>query len=98
MGLLMLWLVGAGYPVSAHDVPPSIAMLDIGRKTIDAELQLQLSELGTALVLPLASNPVPGQEWSGCRAKFYKFKCRIDPNATLTTDAKEPSAGSHRRS
>ena len=57
MGMVLLWLAGAGYSASAHDVPPSIAMLDIGQKTIDVELQLQLNELGTALLLPLASNP-----------------------------------------
>ena len=71
MGMVMLWLVGAGYPVLAHDVPPSIAMLDIGQKTIDVELQLQLSELGTALVLPLASNPDAVISQYGSRIEQY---------------------------
>jgi hypothetical protein len=44
-------------PLAAHDVPPSIVMIDIGRNTLDLEVQLQLSELGAALQLPLASSP-----------------------------------------
>jgi hypothetical protein len=41
----------------AHDVPPSVVMLDLGRTAISAELQLPMSELGSALGLPLASSP-----------------------------------------
>ena len=54
VSLLLLDLAG---PVAAHDVPPSIVMIDIGRSTLDMELQLQLSELGAALGLSLASSP-----------------------------------------
>lgn len=43
--------------VLAHDVPPGIVMLDIGRSAIDVELHMQLSELGSAMVLPLTSDP-----------------------------------------
>src|SRR6266702_6569592 len=55
--LALLLLLGMSCPAPAHDVPPSIAVLDIGRKAIDIELQLQLSELGAALTLPLTSSP-----------------------------------------
>jgi len=55
--LALLLLLGMSCPAPAHDVPPSIAVLDIGRKAIDIELQLQLSELGVALTLPLTSSP-----------------------------------------
>ena len=55
---LLLVLLFAGMPggVLAHEVPPSIVMLDIGRSAIDVELQLPSSELGSALTLPLASS------------------------------------------
>ncbi|MDY0747036.1 HupE/UreJ family protein [Paucibacter sp. R3-3] len=43
--------------VHAHDVPPSLVMLDIGRDAVDAELQLPLPDLGAALQLPLAAQP-----------------------------------------
>jgi hypothetical protein len=55
--LLLLGLVVANAPAFAHDVPPGIAMLDIGRSAIDVELQLPLNELGSALDLPLAADP-----------------------------------------
>ena len=51
-------LVVTGAAASAHDVPPSLVMLDIGRQAIDVEMQLPLSELGVALQLPLASQPL----------------------------------------
>ncbi len=51
-------LVVTGAAASAHDVPPSLVMLDIGRQAIDVEMQLPLSELGAALQLPLASQPL----------------------------------------
>ena len=54
---LLLLAAGAPGPALAHDVPPSIVMFDIGRTAIDVELQLPLSELGSALGLPLAANP-----------------------------------------
>jgi len=64
---LILPLLFAGLPgwVQAHDVPPSMVMLDIGRDAIDVELQLPLSELGAGLALPLAANPgtVVPQYW-----------------------------------
>ena len=55
----MLLVLGAvlSCPALAHDVPPSIVMFDIGRAAIDVELQLPLSELGSALGLPLARDP-----------------------------------------
>jgi len=58
---LLLWLgmlaaLACGR-ASAHDVPPSIVMLDLGRAAISAELKLPMSELGAALCLPLASSP-----------------------------------------
>lgn len=57
LAALLLWWVDACIPARAHDVPPSLVMLDIGRDAIDVELQIQLSELGTALQLPLAADP-----------------------------------------
>lgn len=55
---LLLVLLFAGMPadVLAHEVPPGIVMLDIGRNAIDVELQLPSSELSSALTLPLASS------------------------------------------
>lgn len=55
--LVWLLLLCAAGPSAAHDVPPSIVMIDIGRSTLDVEMQLQLTELGAALALPLASTP-----------------------------------------
>jgi hypothetical protein len=54
---LSVGLVAASGPIQAHDVPASVAMIDIGRATLDVELQIPLSELGAALSLPLADNP-----------------------------------------
>ena len=69
--MAVLWLIGAGQSASAHDVPPSIALLDIGRNAIDVELQLQLSELGTASMLPLAANPDAVISQYGSRIERY---------------------------
>ena len=55
--IFSLLLPGVCGTAAAHDVPPSIVMIDIGRSTLDVEAQLQLSELGAALGLPLASSP-----------------------------------------
>jgi hypothetical protein len=52
---VLVW--GASSITMAHDVPPSIVMVDIGRRALELELQLQMNELGTALQLPLAANP-----------------------------------------
>lgn len=54
--VLLLWLAGFCCSTFAHDVPPSMVMLDIGRRAIDVELQLQLTELGAGLGLPIASS------------------------------------------
>ena len=40
----------------AHDVPPSLVTLDVGGRVVQAEVQLQLSELGSAMRLPLAGH------------------------------------------
>lgn len=63
--------VFASASARAHDVPPSIVMLDIGRTAIDAELQLPLSELGSALNVPLAANPGLAIERDGLRIEQY---------------------------
>src|ERR1700722_20410947 len=55
--ILAVWMAGACCAAFAHDVPPSLVMLDIGRRAIDMELQLQLTELGAGLELPLATRP-----------------------------------------
>lgn len=57
LSILAVWVAGACCAAFAHDVPPSVVMLDIGRREIDMELQLQLTELGAGLELPLASRP-----------------------------------------
>ena len=54
--IAMLLLAASGIAL-AHDVPPSMVTIDIGRRVLDLELQLQLGELGTALQLPLAADP-----------------------------------------
>lgn len=56
-GLIAVFLLTATGTAVAHDVPPSIVTIDIGHRTLNLELQLQLSELGTALQLPLAADP-----------------------------------------
>ena len=70
---LLFLLLFAGTPcrVLAHDVPPSIVMLDIGRTAIDVELQLPLSELGAALALPLVSSPATVVSQYGPRIEQY---------------------------
>ena len=61
----------AGANAGAHDVPPSIVMLDIGRHAIAVELQMPLSELGAALSLPLATQPVSAIGTDGARIERY---------------------------
>jgi hypothetical protein len=70
---LLLVLLFAGMPgrVLAHEVPPSIVMLDIGRTAIDVELQLPSSELASALTLPLASSA--GTLLSQQRARIEQY-------------------------
>ena len=41
----------------AHDVPPSLVLIDIGRDAVDLELQLPLGELGAALSQDLTVAP-----------------------------------------
>src|SRR5581483_5719009 len=69
--LLVLLAAGCISAAMAHDVPPSIVMLDIGRNTIDADLQLQLSELGAAMALPLAADPAAVVPRYGTRIQQY---------------------------
>ena len=70
---LLFALLFAAVPgrVLAHDVPPSIVMLDIGRNAIDVELQLPLSELRAALTLPPASGSAPVVSQYGPRIEQY---------------------------
>jgi HupE / UreJ protein len=56
-GFIAVLLLTATGAAVAHDVPPSMVTIDIGRRTLNLELQLPLSELGTALQLPLAADP-----------------------------------------
>ena len=55
--LIAMLLLAASSIALAHDVPPSMVTIDIGRRVLDLELQLQLNELGTALQLPLTAAP-----------------------------------------
>ena len=64
-------LLVTGAAASAHDVPPSLVMLDIGRQAIGVEMQLPLSELGTALQLPLASQPLSAVADDQARIEQY---------------------------
>ena len=73
---LTRWLATAGLALataaaSAHDVPPGVVMLDIGRTAIDAELQLPLGDLGAALQLPLASQPLSAVTGESARIERY---------------------------
>jgi hypothetical protein len=54
--LVLLLLPLLAQPTWAHDVPPSLLMLDIGKASIDVELQMPVNELGSALQLPLAEH------------------------------------------
>ena len=69
--LLAATLAAVGASVRAHDVPPSIVLLDIGRQAIAVELQLPLSELGAALSLPLARQPLTTVTSDGARIEQY---------------------------
>ena len=64
-------LLVTGASASAHDVPPSLVMLDIGRQAIDVEMQLPLSELGAALQLPLVSQPLSAVADDQARIEQY---------------------------
>ncbi|NKF22099.1 HupE/UreJ family protein [Solimonas marina] len=55
----------------AHDVPPSIVMLDIGRSAVDVEIRLQLSELGHALRRSLPTEPRQVISQDGERIRRY---------------------------
>jgi hypothetical protein len=57
VGVIAVFLLATTGVALAHDVPPSMVTLDIGRRTLDVELQLPLSELGAALQLPLLADP-----------------------------------------
>jgi HupE / UreJ protein len=71
-------LLSASCAALAHDVPPSTAMLDIGRRVIDIELQLPLSDLGAALELPLVWNPKAVIPQYGSRIEDYiRDKLRV---------------------
>ena len=69
--LLAAALAAAGAGARAHDVPPSVVMLDIGRHAIAVDLQLPLGELGAALSLPLASQPLSTITADGARIEQY---------------------------
>lgn len=86
--VLVLCWGGLGRPAYAHDVPPSIVMLDIGRDVLDIELQLPLSELGTALGLPLAANP-------GAVIPHYGF--RIEQYIRNTLQVRRPDGRVYER-
>ena len=70
-GLAAAALAFAAIAASAHDVPPGVVMLDIGRTTIAAELQLPLGDLGAALRLPLASQPLSAVWGDSARIERY---------------------------
>ena len=67
----MVLLLGASSISVAHDVPPSTVMIDIGRRALDIELQLQMNELGTALQLPLTAHPDAVTSQYGPQIKQY---------------------------
>lgn len=69
--IAMLLCCGAWRTAAAHDVPQSIALLDIGESSVALELQLPLSELGSALTLPLAAHPDSVIARYGSRIKAY---------------------------
>jgi hypothetical protein len=69
--MFLLLMAGTSFPALAHDVPPSVVMLDIGRTAIDVELQLPLSELELALALPTTSNPGTLLDEQGPRIARY---------------------------
>ena len=56
-GWLSLGLGGVVWPAHAHDVPPSTVMLDLGRSSIQVDMDVPLSELTAALGQPMP--PVP---------------------------------------
>jgi hypothetical protein len=73
--LLILWLatfvaLTCGH-AHAHDVPPSVVMLDLGRSAISAELKLPMGDLGSALGLPPASSPSAAVSLHGPRIAAY---------------------------
>ena len=72
---LILWLAAlvalACGPARAHDVPPSVVMLDLGRTAISAEVKLPMNELGLALGLPLAATPGTVVTQHGARIAAY---------------------------
>lgn len=98
---LMVPLLFAGLTgrVLAHDVPPSMVMLDIGHNAIHVELQLPLSELGAGLALPLAASPGTVVSQHGPRIEQYvaegfqihsrdgrAYPLHVESLATKTTD------------
>lgn len=56
-GLVAMLLLLMGMTSHAHDVPASTVLLDIGSRQIGVEMQLPVSQLETALELPLAKAP-----------------------------------------
>lgn len=68
---ILLGLFGACSRAAAHDVPQSIALLDIGESSIGLELQLPLSELGTAFNAPLGAHPDTLVRRYGARIESY---------------------------
>ena len=69
--IIAVLLLSVSSTAVAHDVPPSLVTIDIGRRVLDLELQLQLNELGTALQLPLAADPEKVIPQYGSRIEQY---------------------------
>ena len=69
--IIAVLLLSVSSTAVAHDVPPSLVTIDIGRRVLDLELQLQMNELGTALQLPLAADPEKVIPQYGSRIEQY---------------------------
>lgn len=84
----LLWILAAllmaGSAV-AHDVPQSTVQLDIGLRAVEAEVLLPLSELATALQLPLTASPATALSTFAPTLREY-----VQQHARLTTPAGTP--------
>jgi len=76
-------VVGAA-PASAHPMPSSVVLLDVRSDHIDAELELPVQDLGTAMDLDLVEDPDLALADDGAALRDY-----LAAHVALTTDGQQ---------
>jgi len=77
-------LVVGATPASAHPMPSSVVLLDVHEDHIDAELELPVQDLGTAMDLDLVTDPELALSDDGAALREY-----LTAHTVLTTDGRQ---------